>query len=50
MQNVIEMSQQRQLPISLLYLQGNRVGALYRRHGFEVTSETEQFVYMQRPL
>lgn len=50
MQNVIEMSQKQQLPISLLYLQGNRVGALYRRHGFEVTSETEQFVYMQRPV
>ncbi|OLQ88468.1 GNAT family N-acetyltransferase [Vibrio panuliri] len=49
-QDVIKMSQKAQLPISLLYLQGNRVGQLYRRHGFVVTSETDQFVYMQRPV
>nr|WP_114764385.1 GNAT family N-acetyltransferase [Vibrio rhodolitus] len=50
MREIITLSQRMRLPIRLLYLQGNRVGELYCRHGFEVTSETEQFVYMQRPL
>jgi len=34
--------------IKLCYLQGNRVGGLYRTFGFKVTSEDAQFVFMQR--
>ena len=37
------------LPIKLCYLQGNRVGQLYKRLGFEVTGQDEQFVHMLKP-
>ncbi|EGQ7941128.1 N-acetyltransferase, partial [Vibrio vulnificus] len=32
----------------LCYLQGSRVANLYGRHGFSVTSENENFVFMER--
>ena len=35
-------------PVKLCYLQGNRVGGLYRKFGFQVTSEDAQFVHMNR--
>ncbi|MEZ9545137.1 MULTISPECIES: GNAT family N-acetyltransferase [Vibrio] len=35
-------------PVELCYLQGNRVGELYLRFGFEITSQNDQFVYMWR--
>ena len=37
-----------QKPVKLCYLQGSRVGRLYRRFGFEVVAEDAQFVYMER--
>ncbi|TOF67966.1 GNAT family N-acetyltransferase, partial [Vibrio parahaemolyticus] len=37
------------LPIQLCYLQGNRVGQLYKKFGFEVTRQDEQFVHMLKP-
>ncbi|HAS8493030.1 TPA: N-acetyltransferase, partial [Vibrio vulnificus] len=46
---VIELAEQKSLPIKLCYLQGNRVGRLYRRFGFEVTGQDEQFVHMLKP-
>jgi len=48
LQSVIAQSEAFGLPITLCYLQGNRVGELYQRHGFTITREDEQFVYMQR--
>ncbi|MBA5762968.1 GNAT family N-acetyltransferase [Vibrio sp. 404] len=48
LQQVITQSESLALPVTLSYLQGNRVGELYQRHGFIITSETKQFVYMQR--
>lgn len=47
---VVAISTAKQLPIRLCYLQGNRVGGLYRRYGFEVTSQDSQFIHMQRPV
>jgi len=44
----ITVAEHARKPIKLCYLQGNRVGALYRRFGFQVTSEDKQFVYMHR--
>ena len=35
-------------PVELYYLQGNRVGELYLRFGFKITSQNDQFVYMWR--
>lgn len=46
---VIELASQNSLPIKLCYLQGNRVGQLYSRLGFEVTGEDPQFVHMLKP-
>jgi|TARA_Y100001960_G_C13922684_1_gene470708 GNAT superfamily N-acetyltransferase len=46
---VIELAEQKSLPIKLCYLQGNRVGQLYKRFGFEVTGQDEQFVHMLKP-
>ncbi|EGQ7949003.1 GNAT family N-acetyltransferase [Vibrio parahaemolyticus] len=46
---VIEIAAQKSLPIKLCYLQGNRVGQLYKRLGFEVTGQDEQFVHMLKP-
>ncbi|MGR2943486.1 GNAT family N-acetyltransferase [Vibrio vulnificus] len=34
--------------IELCYLQGSRVANLYGRHGFSVTSENENLVFMER--
>ena len=48
LQGVIEQSQQQGLPIRLIYLQGNRVGELYQRMGFVITSQDHQFVWMDR--
>ncbi|MCG9648944.1 GNAT family N-acetyltransferase [Vibrio brasiliensis] len=46
---VIDVASQNSLPIKLCYLQGNRVGQLYSRLGFEVTGEDPQFVHMLKP-
>ncbi|EGQ7830893.1 GNAT family N-acetyltransferase, partial [Vibrio parahaemolyticus] len=46
---VTELAEQKSLPIKLCYLQGNRVGQLYKRFGFEVTGQNEQFVHMLKP-
>ena len=43
----IRQAQQQQLPLTLSYLQSNRVGALYQRMGFVQTGEDKEFVYMQ---
>ncbi|MBW3695387.1 N-acetyltransferase [Vibrio sp. T187] len=48
LQNVIEQSETAQLDIKLCYLVGNRVGSLYQRYGFEVTSQDSQFIHMLR--
>ncbi|MGF1690676.1 GNAT family N-acetyltransferase [Photobacterium kagoshimensis] len=42
----IKQAQHQQLPLTLSYLQSNRVGALYQRMGFVQTGEDKQFVYM----
>lgn len=44
----ITFADEKSLPIKLCYLQGNRVGQLYKRMGFEVVKQDEQFVYMLR--
>jgi len=49
LKDVIEIAAQKSLPIKLCYLQGNRVGQLYKRLGFEVTGQDEQFVHMLKP-
>ncbi|EJE8515984.1 GNAT family N-acetyltransferase [Vibrio sp. Vb2110] len=46
---VIELANQKSLPIKLCYLQANRVGQLYKRLGFEITGQDEQFVHMIKP-
>ncbi len=46
---VIQLAQEKSLPIKLCYLQGNRVGQLYKRFGFEVTAQDSQFVHMLKP-
>ncbi|MGF1909566.1 GNAT family N-acetyltransferase [Vibrio kasasachensis] len=48
LRSVIAQSEAVGLPITLCYLQGNWVGKLYKRFGFTITSETQEFVYMQR--
>ncbi|KXI23773.1 acetyltransferase [Photobacterium sanguinicancri] len=42
----IRQAQQQQLPLTLSYLQSNRVGTLYQRMGFVQTGEDKHFVYM----
>ena len=42
------LADEQQKPVKLCYLQGSRVGRLYRRFGFEVVAEDGQFVYMER--
>lgn len=37
---------QQDRPIGLCYLQGNRVGELYARFGFQITTQDHQFVHM----
>ncbi|EGQ7814867.1 GNAT family N-acetyltransferase [Vibrio parahaemolyticus] len=49
LKTVIQLANEKSLPIQLCYLQGNRVGQLYERFGFEVTSQDEQFVHMLKP-
>jgi len=49
LKRVIATAHERAMPIKLCYLQGNRVGELYVRFGFEVTSQDSQFVYMVKP-
>ncbi|MCS0307812.1 GNAT family N-acetyltransferase [Vibrio diabolicus] len=46
---VIALANRKSLPIKLCYLQGNRVGQLYKRLGFEVIGQDEQFVHMLKP-
>ena len=48
LKGVIEIATQKLLPIKLCYLQGNRVGQLYKRLGFEVIGQDEQFVHMHK--
>ncbi|WP_371826052.1 GNAT family N-acetyltransferase [Photobacterium sp. GJ3] len=43
---VIAWSDTDQRPCRLMYLQGNPVGTLYRRFGFEMVAEDSQFVTM----
>ena len=49
LQTVIELAEQKSLPIKLCYLQGNRVEQLYRRFGFKVSGQDEHFVHMLKP-
>ncbi|EIZ1178898.1 GNAT family N-acetyltransferase [Vibrio parahaemolyticus] len=49
LKTVIQLANEKSLPIQLCYLQGNRVGQLYERFGFEVASQDEQFVHMLKP-
>ncbi len=49
LKDVIEIASQKSLTIKLCYLQGNRVGQLYKRFGFEVSGQDEQFVHMIKP-
>ncbi|EIK4765034.1 GNAT family N-acetyltransferase [Vibrio parahaemolyticus] len=49
LKTVIQLANEKSLPIQLGYLQGNRVGQLYERFGFEVASQDEQFVHMLKP-
>ena len=44
----LAFADEQQKPIKLSYLQGSRVGRLYRRFGFEVVAEDAQFVHMER--
>ena len=46
LESVFELACEESLPIKLCYLQGNRVGRLYSRLGFEITKQDSQFVYM----
>jgi len=48
LKEVIALASQHNLPIKLCYLQGNRVGRLYERYGFEVTVQGSQFVHMRK--
>lgn len=48
LKRVIDIAAQKSLPIQLCYLQGNRVGQLYKRLGFEVTGQDKQFVHMHK--
>ncbi|MEX0334850.1 GNAT family N-acetyltransferase [Vibrio tubiashii] len=45
---ILDQADKANMPVQLCYLQGNRVGQLYQRLGFTVTSEDAQFVYMRR--
>ncbi|HHX8443443.1 TPA: GNAT family N-acetyltransferase [Vibrio diabolicus] len=49
LKTVIQLADEKLLSIRLCYLQGNRVGQLYKRLGFEVTKQDEQFVHMVKP-
>lgn len=49
LKTVIELADLKSLPIKLCYLQGNRVGQLYKRLGFSVIGQDEQFVHMLKP-
>ncbi|ALM66651.1 Acetyltransferase, GNAT family [Vibrio parahaemolyticus] len=49
LKTVIQLANEKSLPIQLCYLQGNRVGQLYKKFGFEVTRQDEQFVHMLKP-
>ncbi|HCE1840212.1 GNAT family N-acetyltransferase [Vibrio parahaemolyticus] len=49
LKTVIQLANEKSLSIQLCYLQGNRVGQLYKRFGFEVTKQDEQFVHMLKP-
>ncbi len=49
LKTVIELANRKSLPIKRCYLQGNRVGQLYKRLGFEVIGQDEEFVYMLKP-
>ncbi|NOH98877.1 GNAT family N-acetyltransferase [Vibrio sp. 99-70-13A1] len=49
LKTVIELADLKSLPIKLCYLQGNRVGQLYKRLGFSVVGQDEQFVHMLKP-
>lgn len=44
--DVIANAAQAQMPLRLCYLQGNRVGELYRRLVFKQVSQDQHFVYM----
>ncbi|MDF4462289.1 GNAT family N-acetyltransferase [Vibrio parahaemolyticus] len=49
LKSIIQLAREKSLPIKLCYLQGNRVGQLYKRFGFEVIEQDEEFVYMLKP-
>lgn len=48
LQQCIEVADRQCKPIQLCYLQGSRVGRLYQRFGFQITSEDNAFIYMKR--
>lgn len=49
LQHCLELADALTLPVRLEYLKWNPVGSLYRRHGFEVTGETDIHWLMERP-
>ncbi|MGL1931321.1 MAG: GNAT family N-acetyltransferase [Desulfotalea sp.] len=49
LKNVFTRAEQEKLPIKLCYLQGNKVGSWYARHGFRIISEDAEFVHMVKP-
>ncbi len=49
LKGVVELAHEKSLPIKLCYLQGNRVGELYSRFGFQVVCQDKQFVHMIKP-
>ncbi|KFI11135.1 GNAT family N-acetyltransferase [Vibrio coralliilyticus] len=48
LQHCIELADAQRKSIQLCYLQGSRVGGLYQRFGFKITSEDNDFIYMKR--
>ncbi|WP_260258359.1 GNAT family N-acetyltransferase [Vibrio intestinalis] len=49
LEQVVDLAEQKGLPVKLRYLQGNRVGQLYMKFGFRVTHQSSQFLNMTKP-
>jgi GNAT superfamily N-acetyltransferase len=46
----LAMADALRLPVRLEYLKWNPVGSLYKRHGFEITGDTDIHWLMERPV
>ncbi len=49
LRHCLALADAERMPVRLEHLKWNPVGALYRRHGFEVIGETEVHWFMERP-